>query len=103
MQIQFQDSCQHAVRRVSEFGCLGPPCLRDEHPQCGILLHRTAEPEPLMRFWLMYGALETSLTQQLPAFCRSAACRVVRFEEKAVGVKSRLTLGFYKNVFLPIN
>ena len=61
----------------------------------GMLLLQSAEPEPLMRYWLRYGSLETSaVTTQLTSICKLAGVKPVRWGEKRLSMKSRLLLGY---------
>ena len=55
-----------------------------------MLLEQCDEETSLMRFFLKFGKLETTLRAQMPQLCKLLGIKAVRFGEKRVTLKSRL-------------
>ena len=71
----------------------GAPCARSSLKQYGLLLQKTGEEQPLLPYWLTHGTLDSSVKEFINSMCIVAKVRPTRFQEKKLGVKSKLYFG----------
>ena len=70
-----------------------PQTRGPDEPQGGILLRQTDFAQPLIAHFLEHGTLESAVAVHIPKMCLTAGTKPVRFGEKKLGDRSRLSLG----------
>ena len=68
----------------------GKPSDRQDMNQMGVLLRQSGDAQGLVRCFLKFGKLETFVTAHLVHLCKTAGVKATRFQEKNLGMKSRV-------------
>ncbi|CAL1153918.1 unnamed protein product [Cladocopium goreaui] len=69
-----------------------PPCTRTCREQDGVVLRKDGDESLLLPFWLRYGVLNPTIKAHLPKLIFASGAPLLKYNEKTVGVKSRMSL-----------